>query len=237
MCSPITNTCLFLTGKWNQSGMNIIAFATYFHFPASLHFPTCKVVLWSENGELKKVVTILITISVTYFSNMESACFLSLVLLQACKDNLFLGQKQLSHGRLISVTDWNSWFRTVPVTAIPCQNDIYDTWISGFPAYTKAEAQHRYCSNVLAYSMFRREGKKKTECLRGKKVVGQGGLRCNAFVWGNTWNPRQKAIWPNKCQAWKKFVLTCQKSLTVAQEGAHCPGQNKQARWQNRKTH
>lgn len=46
---------------------------------------TCRVVLWSENGELKKVVTILITISVTYFSNTESACFLSLVLLQVWK--------------------------------------------------------------------------------------------------------------------------------------------------------
>lgn len=154
------HVCFFLTGKWNPSGMNIIAFATYFHFPVTLHFPTCKVVLWSEKGELKKVVTILITISVTYFSNMESACFLSLVLLQACKDNLFLGQKQLSHGRSISVMDWNSWFHTVSVTAIPWQNDIYDTRISGFPAYTKAEAQQSYCFNVLAYSMFRREGKK-----------------------------------------------------------------------------
>lgn len=46
---------------------------------------TCRVVLWSEKGELKKVVTMLITISVTYFSRTESACFLSLVLLQAWK--------------------------------------------------------------------------------------------------------------------------------------------------------
>lgn len=44
---------------------------------------TCSVVLWSEKGELKKVVTMLMTISVTYFSKTESACFLSLVLLQA----------------------------------------------------------------------------------------------------------------------------------------------------------
>lgn len=65
--------------------------------------------------------------------------------------------------------------------------------------------------NVLAYSMFKREGKK--EYLRGKKLVGSGGLRCNAFVWGNTWNPRQKATWTNKCQAWKIFVLTCQKNI------------------------
>ena len=88
------------------------------------------------------------------------------------QNNSCLGQKQLNQGRLASVTDWNSWFRTVRVTAIPCHNDIYDTWISGLPAHTKAEAQHRYCFNVLAYSMFRREGKKNPECLRGKKVVG-----------------------------------------------------------------
>lgn len=44
---------------------------------------TCKVVLWSEKGELKNVVTMLMTISVTYFSKTESACFRSLVLLQA----------------------------------------------------------------------------------------------------------------------------------------------------------
>lgn len=87
------------------------------------------------------------------------------------QDNSFLGQKQLNQGRLISVTDWNSWFRTVLVTAIPCHNDIYDTWTSAFPAHTKAEAQRHYCFNVLAQSMFRREGKK-PECLRGKKVVG-----------------------------------------------------------------
>lgn len=48
-------------------------------------FLTCRVVLWSEKGELKKVVTMLMTISVTYFSRIESACFLSLVLLQAWK--------------------------------------------------------------------------------------------------------------------------------------------------------
>lgn len=54
-------------------------------FCLTLVFITCKVVLWSEKGELKKVVTILMTISVTYFSKMESACFLSLVLLQAWK--------------------------------------------------------------------------------------------------------------------------------------------------------
>lgn len=46
---------------------------------------TCKVVLWSEKGELKNVVTILMTISITYFSKIESACFRSLVLLQACR--------------------------------------------------------------------------------------------------------------------------------------------------------
>lgn len=46
---------------------------------------TCSVVLWSEKGELKNVVTMLMTISVTYFSKMESACFRSLVLLQACR--------------------------------------------------------------------------------------------------------------------------------------------------------
>jgi len=85
--------------------MNISALAAYFHFSVSLGCPTCKVVLWSEKGELKKVVTILITISVTYFSNMESACFLSLVLLQACKTIQFFGQKQFNQGRLISVTD------------------------------------------------------------------------------------------------------------------------------------
>lgn len=57
-------------------------------FPAvSVRAPTCRVVLWSEKGELKKVVTMLMTISVTYFSRMESACFLSLVLLQACSTN------------------------------------------------------------------------------------------------------------------------------------------------------
>lgn len=44
---------------------------------------TCRVVLWSEKGELKNVVTMLMTISVTYFSKTESACFRSLVLLQA----------------------------------------------------------------------------------------------------------------------------------------------------------
>lgn len=53
--------------------------------PATEALLTCRVVLWSEKGELKKVVTMLITISVTYFSSIESACFLSLVLLQAWK--------------------------------------------------------------------------------------------------------------------------------------------------------
>lgn len=53
--------------------------------PATEALLTCRVVLWSEKGELKKVVTMLITISVTYFSRIESACFLSLVLLQAWK--------------------------------------------------------------------------------------------------------------------------------------------------------
>lgn len=85
------------------------------------------------------------------------------------QDNSSLGQKQLNQGRLVSVTDWNSLFLTILVTAIACHNDIYDTWLSGFPTHTKAEAQHHYWFNVLAYNMFWREGEKTHSALEERK--------------------------------------------------------------------
>lgn len=79
--APLCFLCTVNGTKWEEHKCPGSA------LPALCAFPTCRVVLWSEKGELKKVVTMLMTISVTYFSRMESACFLSLVLLQACSTN------------------------------------------------------------------------------------------------------------------------------------------------------
>lgn len=42
--------------------------------------------LLSENGELKKPLTMLMTGSVTYFSRDVSACLRSVVVLQTCRE-------------------------------------------------------------------------------------------------------------------------------------------------------
>lgn len=92
---------------------------------------------------------------------------------------------------------WNSSFHTVLVPAL--QRDR-GHWGSAFPAHARAEP---VLLLVWCAGTEHGWGREKITVSWRKARGGQGGLRCNAFVWGNTWNPRQKAIWPNKRQAWK----------------------------------
>lgn len=155
-----------------------------------VHFPTCRVVLWSEKGELKKVVTMLMTISVTYFSRTASACFLSLVLLQACSTNQsrVRGSSQGQLGLEFLVSHCPGPSNSVTL---------------GLCISSPRQHRARAVPGLVCWPRAQLWGREKTTVSWRKARAGWGGLRCNAFVWGNTWNPRQKAIWPNKHQGWK----------------------------------
>lgn len=69
---------------------------------------TCRLVLLSEKGELKKPLTMFMTDSVTHLSRKVSACFLSVVVLQTWRES------QVSALRVSSGT-----FSTLPSESSP----------------------------------------------------------------------------------------------------------------------
>lgn len=64
-------------------GISLMVSITYLSVSLVL---TWRLVLLSENGELKKPLTMLMTGSVTYFSRDVSACLRSVVVLQTCRE-------------------------------------------------------------------------------------------------------------------------------------------------------
>lgn len=104
----VTRQCLLQTpckvkghGKARQIDFNLFWLFRCMFIWIDFHSHSCclrtwRLVLWSEKGELKKVVTMLMTVSVTYRSRIVSACLRSLVLLHTCNHERKISRISLS---------------------------------------------------------------------------------------------------------------------------------------------